>query len=71
MVVLCDTDLNSAGVKTGSTLSGVDEATRQFNFWTHQIHSFFTSKFLPSAQLLLAMRRRLKSEMPAESCSDL
>ncbi len=28
----------------------LDEATRQFNFWTHQVHIFFVRKFFPSAQ---------------------
>ncbi|XP_052066462.1 radial spoke head 10 homolog B-like [Mytilus californianus] len=28
----------------------LDEATRQFNFWTHQIHIFFVRKFFPAAE---------------------
>ena len=56
--VLCDVEMNSASVITGSS-SRADEATRQFNFWTHQINSFFVWKFLPSAQLLVAIRQRL------------
>ena len=61
------TESSSTGVITASSPSGVDEATRQFNFWTHQIHSFFVEKFLPAAQLLLAVRQRLQSEITAES----
>jgi len=60
----CDADVNPVDVVAAeSAASTVDEATRRFNFWTHQIHIFFVWKFLPSARLLLETRRRLKSEL--------
>lgn len=44
----------------------LDEATRQFNFWTHQIHIFFVRKFLPAAENMIrlkqAVERRLQQE---------
>jgi len=35
----------------------LDEATRQFNFWTHQIHIFFVRKFFPAAEKLSNLRQ--------------
>lgn len=57
----------------------LDEATRQFNFWTHQIHIFFVRKFFPAAEKLSQLRNsvekrrideakaRLKVEQDAEA----
>lgn len=57
----------------------LDEATRQFNFWTHQIHIFFVRKFFPAAEkftLLKQMaetrrineaRERIKAEQMLEA----
>ncbi|XP_041359048.1 radial spoke head 10 homolog B-like isoform X2 [Gigantopelta aegis] len=33
----------------------LDEATRLFNFWTHQIHIFFVRKFFPAADRLATL----------------
>lgn len=35
----------------------LDEATRQFNFWTHQVHIFFVRKFFPAAEKFLQLRQ--------------
>ena len=35
----------------------LDEATRQFNFWTHQVHIFFVRKFFPAAQRMLILMK--------------
>ncbi|OWF43641.1 radial spoke head 10 homolog B-like [Mizuhopecten yessoensis] len=57
----------------------LDEATRQFNFWTHQIHIFFVRKFFPAAEKLSQLKtsvekkrideakERLKAEQDAEA----
>ncbi|CAH1773311.1 unnamed protein product, partial [Owenia fusiformis] len=34
----------------------LDEQTRQFNFWTHQIHIFFVRKFFPAAEKLVILK---------------
>ena len=50
--------------------SELDEATRQFNFWTHQLHIFFVRKFFPAAHKLLYLKQlvreheRLKTDLP-------
>ncbi|CAL1526160.1 unnamed protein product [Lymnaea stagnalis] len=35
----------------------LDDNTKKFNFWTHQIHIFFLRKFFPSAERYLAAQR--------------
>jgi len=49
----------------------LDEATRQFNFWTHQIHIFFVRKFLPAAESMVklkhAVERRMASDVKQDS----
>ena len=35
----------------------LDEATKQFNFWTHQLHIFFVRKFFPAAQRMLILMK--------------
>jgi len=68
--LMVDTESSAVAVvvtELQSSSSVVDQTTRQFNFWTHQMHNFFVRKFLPAAQLLLAIRQRLQSETFAES----
>jgi hypothetical protein len=48
----------------------IDEATRQFNFWTHQIHIFFIRKFFPAAQLLFTVRERARADAELEQLKD-
>ena len=43
----------------------MDEETREFNFWTHQIHIFFLRKLFPAYEHMLEMhsgRERLLIE---------
>ena len=40
--------------------SELDEATRQFNFWTHQLHIFFVRKFFPAAHKLLYLKQLVR-----------
>ncbi|XP_052274745.1 radial spoke head 10 homolog B-like isoform X2 [Dreissena polymorpha] len=58
------TKLNKKGDEEEEEL---DEATRQFNFWTHQIHIFFARKFLPAAEKMIrlkhAVQKRLQSQV--------
>ena len=35
----------------------LDEATKQFNFWTHQVHIFFVRQFFPAAQRMFILRK--------------
>ncbi|XP_060605210.1 radial spoke head 10 homolog B-like isoform X2 [Ruditapes philippinarum] len=44
----------------------LDEATRQFNFWTHQIHIFFVRKFLPAAQNMVHLKQAVEKRMQQE-----
>lgn len=41
----------------------VPEETRQFNFWTHQIHIFFIKRFLPACHHLLKVRSLVRRAM--------
>lgn len=41
----------------------ITEETRQFNFWTHQIHIFFIQKFLPACHHLLNVKGRVHRAM--------
>jgi len=41
----------------------LDEATRQFNFWTHQIHIFFVRKFLPAAENMIRLKQAVEKNM--------
>nr|KAI8728850.1 radial spoke head 10-like protein B2-like; partial [Biomphalaria glabrata] len=36
----------------------LDEDTRQFNFWTHQLHIFFLRKFFPKAQKYVESKKQ-------------
>ena len=45
----------------------LDEATRQFNFWTHQIHIFFVKKFFPAAERLQMIKQRIASQKLEEA----
>lgn len=45
----------------------LDEATRQFNFWTHQVHIFFVRKFFPAAQNHQVVNMRLKERVMCEA----
>lgn len=35
----------------------LDEETKLFNFWTHQLHIFFVRKYFPAAQKMSTVRR--------------
>jgi len=41
----------------------LDESTRQFNFWTHQIHIFFVRKFLPAAENMIRLKHAVHRRM--------
>ncbi|KAH3850315.1 hypothetical protein DPMN_092724 [Dreissena polymorpha] len=41
----------------------LDEATRQFNFWTHQIHIFFARKFLPAAEKMIRLKHAVQKRL--------
>ena len=41
----------------------LDEETRQFNFWTHQVHIFFVRKFLPAAQKLVLLQQLVQERL--------
>lgn len=43
----------------------LDEATRQFNFWTHQVHIFFVRKFFPASQRNLHLLRMIAENYTA------
>ena len=45
----------------------LDESTRQFNFWTHQIHIFFGRKFLPAAQNMIRLKQAVERRIIEES----
>ena len=45
----------------------LDESTRQFNFWTHQIHIFFGRKFLPAAQNMIRLKQAVEKRLYEES----
>ena len=45
----------------------LDESTRQFNFWTHQIHIFFGRKFLPAAQNMIRLKQAVERRLIEES----
>ena len=43
----------------------MDEQTREFNFWTHQIHIFFLRKLFPAYEHMLEVesgKERLRME---------
>ena len=40
----------------------LDEETRRFNFWTHQVHIFFTRKFFPAAEHLIGLNKFLEQK---------
>ena len=43
----------------------LDEATRQYNFWTHQVHIFFVRKFFPAAQHFAVIKQILHEKYSA------
>ena len=45
----------------------LDEATRQFNFWTHQVHIFFVRKFFTAAQNHALVTARLHERLASEA----
>nr|KAG5709598.1 hypothetical protein BaRGS_001648 [Batillaria attramentaria] len=49
------------GVQPGGDEEELDEDTRRFNFWTHQVHIFFTRKFFNAAEHFIAIRKLLES----------
>ena len=46
----------------------LDEATRQFNFWTHQLHIFFVRKFFPVAQHRIFLNELIREKYSDEVC---
>ncbi|XP_052776085.1 radial spoke head 10 homolog B-like isoform X2 [Mya arenaria] len=44
----------------------LDEETRQFNFWTHQIHIFFVRKFLPAAENMIRLKNAVQKRLQVE-----
>jgi hypothetical protein len=50
-------DLEGQGQGEGGDDEELDEDTRRFNFWTHQIHIFFTRKFFNAADHLIALNK--------------
>ncbi|KAL8580369.1 hypothetical protein ACOMHN_037468 [Nucella lapillus] len=54
--------MESGGVGAGEgEEEELDEETRHFNFWTHQVHIFFTRKFFTAAEHLIALKKLLES----------
>ena len=51
---------------TEEDIEELDEATRQFNFWTHQIHIFFVRKFLPAAEHMIKLKQAVEKKLAAE-----
>lgn len=49
----------------------IDESTRKFNFWTHQIHIFFVCKFFPAAEKFVQMKKSLNTRKLAEARKQL
>ena len=45
----------------------IDEATRKFNFWTHQIHIFFVCKFFPGAEKHIQTRKAAEARRLQEA----
>ncbi|KAK6188921.1 hypothetical protein SNE40_004999 [Patella caerulea] len=45
----------------------LDEATRRFNFWTHQIHIFFVRKFLPAADRMATIKNAVDGKVLEEA----
>ena len=45
----------------------IDEATRKFNFWTHQIHIFFVRKFFPTAEKFVITKKALEAKRVASA----
>ncbi len=50
----------------------MDEETREFNFWTHQIHIFFLRKLFPAYEHMLEVqsgkeRLRIEKEVSKQS----
>ncbi|GFS01954.1 radial spoke head 10 homolog B-like [Elysia marginata] len=45
----------------------IDEATRKFNFWTHQIHIFFVRKFFPGAEKHIQTRKAAEARRLQEA----
>ncbi|GFN95167.1 radial spoke head 10-like protein b2 [Plakobranchus ocellatus] len=45
----------------------IDEATRKFNFWTHQIHIFFVRKFFPGAEKHIRTRKAAEARRVQEA----
>ncbi|KAK7100769.1 radial spoke head 10 homolog B-like isoform X2 [Littorina saxatilis] len=60
-----DEDLADGGVHVRTELCDdeeeLDEETRRFNFWTHQVHIFFTRKFFGPSEHLLKVKRLVEN----------
>ena len=44
----------------------LDDATKQFNFWTHQVHIFFVRKFFPAAHRYMVLKGMIDKKTPAK-----
>ena len=51
------------GSDIGVADTEIDVATKQFNFWTHQLHIFFARKFFPAAQHFLALKEAVIQQL--------
>ncbi|ESO92384.1 hypothetical protein LOTGIDRAFT_233146 [Lottia gigantea] len=64
-IAIDDTDRISDGENEEE--EELDEATRRFNFWTHQIHIFFVRKFFPAAERMSVIRTAISCKMLEEA----
>lgn len=61
LLLLCSGLAQSPGHQGEGEEEELDEDTRRFNFWTHQVHIFFTRKFFQAAEQLIAVKRLVDS----------
>ncbi|CAG5118523.1 unnamed protein product, partial [Candidula unifasciata] len=65
-------NLEEASKETeGSEQQLANEETRKFNFWTHQIHIFFVSKFFPHMEKYLELQKRIEDRKLEEARNKL
>ena len=54
-------------MEPGEEEEELDEDTRRFNFWTHQVHIFFTRKFFDAAEHLIRIKKLLEGRLLEDS----
>ncbi|BFY99925.1 hypothetical protein BsWGS_02965 [Bradybaena similaris] len=54
-------------IEEEATVLFVDDETRQFNFWTHQIHIFFVRKFFPHMERHIEIKKRIEARILEEA----